>query len=129
MLITDEILKMAHINGLYGSQRIHQLNGNTKKVIEIQRQIEKESEEWHKMRKKDNLKEIIIKSKNLEQDLIEKGYKEDDIAFFITMDIQREMISFVSDVLEAQVKRCGKFMGHTLYTIEGKETIYIGVKI
>ena len=53
MLITDEILKMAHINGLYGSQRIHQLNGDTKKVIEIQRQIEKETEEWHKMREVD----------------------------------------------------------------------------
>ena len=49
MSITDEILKIAHINGLYGSQMIHQLNGDTKKVIEIQRQIEKETDEWHKL--------------------------------------------------------------------------------
>ena len=50
MLITDELLKMAHINGLYGSQRMHQLNGDDKKVVEIQRQIEKETDEWRKMR-------------------------------------------------------------------------------
>ena len=56
MLITDEILRMAHINGLYGSQRIHQLNGDTKKVIEIQRQIEKETNEWHKLREVDKKK-------------------------------------------------------------------------
>ena len=50
MLITDEILKMAHINGLYRSQRIHALNGDKKKVIELQRQIEKETNEWHELK-------------------------------------------------------------------------------
>lgn len=53
LLITDEILKMAHINGLYGSRRIHQLNGDEKKVIEIQKQIEKETDELHKLREFD----------------------------------------------------------------------------
>lgn len=50
MLITDELLKMAHISGLYRSQVMHQLNGDDKKVIEIQRQIEKETDEWRKMK-------------------------------------------------------------------------------
>ena len=58
MLITDEILRMAHINGLYGSQVIHRLNGDEKKVIEIQRQIEKETDEWHKSEEK-NIDKII----------------------------------------------------------------------
>lgn len=47
-MITDEILKMAHINGLYRSQRLHQLIGDRKGVIRIQKQIEKETNEWHK---------------------------------------------------------------------------------
>ncbi len=53
LLITDEILKMAHINGLYMSQVIHRLNGDEKKVIEIQRQIEEETDEWHRFREVD----------------------------------------------------------------------------
>ena len=58
MLITDEILKMAYINGLYRSQKIYQLNGDTKKVIEIQRQIEKETDKWHKMREFDKKNKV-----------------------------------------------------------------------
>lgn len=53
MLITDEILRMAHINGLYGSQRLHRLIGDEKGVVRIQRQIEKETDEWHKLREKE----------------------------------------------------------------------------
>jgi len=54
MLITDEILRMAHIYGLYGSVVIHRLNGDEGKVIEIQRQIEKETDELRKLNEVDN---------------------------------------------------------------------------
>lgn len=56
LAITDEILRMAHINGLYGSQRLHRLVGDEKGVIRIQRQIEKETDEWHKLREKERRK-------------------------------------------------------------------------
>lgn len=86
-----------------------------------------------KFKKGENMidtKEIIIKSKNMEQDLIEKGFKEDDIIFFISLDIQLAFESFINEALKITLHdKTDKFMDHTFYTIEGKETMYIGIKI
>ena len=77
-----------------------------------------------------DLKKIIIKSKSVEQDLIERGFKEDDIAFFITVDIQLAFESFINTPFKVTLHdKTDKFMGHTFYTIEGKNNIYIGIKI
>lgn len=82
--------------------------------------------------KEDNqecLEEIIKEAINLKDSLIEKGFREDDIAFFMTMDIQRDFTSFVSEVLNFEIEPSKKFIGCPLHLIQGENNIYIGIKI
>lgn len=75
------------------------------------------------------LEENIKKAIYLKDSLIEKGFKEKNIAFFMTMDIQREFSSFVSKVVNFKIKPSEKFIGCPLHLIQGKNNMYIGIKI
>ena len=79
---------------------------------------------------KDNyLNKIVMASIELRDSLIEKGFKEKDIAFFMTMDIQRELYSFVSRTLKFKIKLSKEYIGCPLHLIQGETTMYIGIKI
>lgn len=75
------------------------------------------------------LEEIIKEAINLKDSLIEKGFKEEDIAFFMTMDIQRDFTSFIIEAVNFEIKPSEKFIGCPLHLIQGKNSIYIGIKI
>ena len=79
--------------------------------------------------KKIDLEKIVRSSIELKKSLIEKGFKEDDIAFFMTIDIQRELSSFVSKAVNFEIKQSEKFVGCPLHLIQGEVTMYIGIKI
>ena len=76
-----------------------------------------------------NLRKMIIRAKNIEQTLIEETVRDKDIAFFITKDIQEETASLVGKILKVKIKPSKRLFNHPIYTIEGKNVIYIGFKI
>jgi len=76
-----------------------------------------------------NSEKIITASIELKDSLIEKGFEEEDIAFFMTMDIQRELYSFINNKLKSEIKPSKKFVGCPLHLIQGETNMYIGIKL
>ena len=75
--------------------------------------------------------DILLKVKEAEISMLEKGFKEKNICLFMSSDIIARLCKTFNEYVQNTIIKNPKitFMGYPIRLTKGKDTIYIGLKI